>query len=76
MVADFRDAFFIVPNARSERHFFVVKYRGKYIIMLMREKITAIIPTLNEEENIDQNIIDQLNLLNDQEVCFFSKEFD
>ena len=31
MVADFRDAFFIIPNSFSERRYFVVRHRGRYI---------------------------------------------
>jgi hypothetical protein len=34
MVADFRDAFFILPNAPSERRFFCVRFRGKYLVFL------------------------------------------
>ena len=32
MVADFRDAFFILPNSPSERRFFCVRFRGKFIV--------------------------------------------
>jgi hypothetical protein len=32
MVADFRDAFFIMPNHPEERRFFAVMYRGKVIV--------------------------------------------
>jgi hypothetical protein len=34
MVADFRDAFYIVPNSPGERRYFVVRFRGRYYIML------------------------------------------
>ena len=34
LVADFRDAFFIVPNKRSERRFFAVSYKGEILVFL------------------------------------------
>jgi hypothetical protein len=34
LVADFRDAFFIVPNKKSERRYFAVYYRGEILIFL------------------------------------------
>jgi hypothetical protein len=34
LVADFRDAFFLIPNKRSERRFFVVQYRGEILVFL------------------------------------------
>ena len=34
MLSDFKDAFFLVPNHRSERRFFVVLYRSEYYVFL------------------------------------------
>ena len=34
MVADYRDAFFILPNHPEERRFFAVQYRGRIIVFL------------------------------------------
>jgi hypothetical protein len=34
LIADFKDAFFILPNKRSERKWFVVFFRGAYYIFL------------------------------------------
>ena len=34
LIADFKDAFFIVPNKKLERKFFVVLFRGKYYVFL------------------------------------------
>jgi hypothetical protein len=34
LIADFKDAFFIVPNRSDERKWFVVKFRGKFYIFL------------------------------------------
>ena len=34
LIADFKDAFFIIPNAPSERRFCVVKFRGIFYVFL------------------------------------------
>ena len=34
MIADFKDAFFIMPNHPEERKYFVILHRGKYIVFL------------------------------------------
>jgi hypothetical protein len=34
LIADFRDAFFILPNKEDERHFFAVEFRGRVLVFL------------------------------------------
>ena len=34
LIADFKDAFFILPNHPEERRYFVIMFRGKYIVFL------------------------------------------
>ena len=34
LIADFKDAFFIMPNHPEERRFFVIQHGGKYIVFL------------------------------------------
>ena len=44
LIADFRDAFFLLPNMRSERRYFVVWFNGQYIVFVRTVQGTRIAP--------------------------------